>query len=68
LRFEIADKARKQQKSGERTGKLIKVLDFLAKGEQRQSFFPVITEEGHTVNVLRMINQRERLKSEEGGQ
>jgi hypothetical protein len=65
LRFDLSDKHRKQW-TGNRTTKLIKSLDFLAKGEQMQSFFPVITGEPHTVNVLRMINQRERLKAEEG--
>lgn len=56
LRFDIVDKMRKEPKSEERTSKLIKTLDFLTKSEQRQSYFPVITGEGQTVNVLRMIN------------
>jgi hypothetical protein len=65
LRFEQAHNHKKAPR-GDPLTKLIRTLDFLAQTEMRQNFFPIITASPQTVNVLRMMNQRERIRLEWG--
>ena len=61
LRFEMVQQVQrsqsyKKQPQEEKMIKLIRLFEFLSNSETRQNFFPIITADPQTVNLLRMLN------------